>query len=123
MNIYKTNRPNQPGPYLRSTFLALFLLLYTISAFGHGGKTHSDNAFTSLKALQKATSLFDRLVETNKLDETWETELVAVNIATRTNDNEKEVYVSFQKARGKPNTVYIFFNSEGEYTGSNFTGE
>ena len=90
-------------------------------ALGHGGK-HSDK-FTRLQALQKATKLFDQLVSKGKLDPSWETGLENVAISKRKNKGKDEVLVSFQREEGEPRAVYIFFNSDGKYTGSNFTGE
>lgn len=101
----------------------LVVAIITGSAFGHGGKTHADNEFTSLQALQKATELYDRLADTGKLEQTWETALVKVAISTRKKGGKVEVVVSFKKSVGNPDTVYIFFTSEGKYSGSNFTGE
>jgi len=90
-------------------------------AFGHGGK-HSDK-FTPLQALQKSTKLFDQLVTKGKLDPNWETGLENVTISKRKNNGKDEIVVSFQRQEGDPKAVYIFFDSNGKYTGSNFTGE
>jgi hypothetical protein len=90
-------------------------------AFGHGGK-HSDK-FTPLQALQKATKLFDQLVTKGKLDQNWEKGLENVTISKRKNNGKDEVVVSFQRSEGDPKAVYIFLDSNGKYTGSNFTGE
>ena len=90
-------------------------------AFGHGGK-HSDQ-FTPLQALQKATKLFDQLVTKGKLDQNWEKGLENVTISKRKNNGKDEVVVFFQRKEGDPKAVYIFFDSNGKYTGSNFTGE
>jgi Family of unknown function (DUF6488) len=123
MNTNKPIHHKQTKRY-SALFLSIWaVLILTIPAFGHGGKTHADNAFTSFQALQKATELFDRLVVSGKLEETWETELVTVGISIREKANEKEKVVSFKKASGTPDTVYIFFTAEGKYSGSNFTGE
>lgn len=101
---------------------ALIAVIMTVSlAFGHGGK-HSDN-FTQLQALQKATKLFDQLVTKGKLDQSWETGLATVAISKRINNGKDEVVVSFQRQEGDPRAVYIFFDSNGKYTGSNFTGK
>lgn len=101
---------------------ALLAVIMTAAlAFGHGGK-HSDK-FTPLQALQKATKLFDQLVSNGKLDPSWETGLENVGISKRKNKGKDEVLVSFQREEGDPKAVYIFFNSDGKYTGSNFTGE
>jgi hypothetical protein len=102
--------------------MALFAVIITAAlAFGHGGK-HSDK-FTQLQALQKATKLFDQLVTKGKLEQSWETGIENVAISKRKNNGEDEVVVSFQRKEGDPKAVYIFFNSAGKYSGSNFTGE
>ena len=90
-------------------------------ALAHGGK-HADK-FTQLQALQKATKLYDQLISKGKLDESWENGLQNVTISTRKRDGKTEVVVSFQRKKGAPKAVYIFFNAEGKYTGSNFTGK
>ena len=91
--------------------------------FAHGGKKHA-NSFTSLRALQKATELYDKLIVEGKLFDSWETDLEKVDISTREKDGHKEYVVSFQRSgQGGPNTVYIYFTAEGKYAGSNFTGE
>jgi hypothetical protein len=101
---------------------ALIAVILTVSlAFGHGGK-HSDK-FTQLQALQKATKLFDQLVTKGKLEQSWETSLANVALSKRNNNGKDEVVVSFERQEGEPRAVYIFFNSDGKYTGSNFTGE
>jgi hypothetical protein len=101
--------------------LIFVLILSTTFAFGHGGK-HSDK-FTHLQALQKATKLFDQLVTKGKLDQSWETGIQNVAISKRKNKGKDEVVVSFQREEGDPKTVYIFFDSNGKYVGSNFTGQ
>ena len=106
---------------LQICLLILVLITSTTIAFGHGGK-HSDK-FTQLQALQKATKLFDQLVTKGKLDQSWETGLENVVISKRKNKGNDEVVVSFQRKDGDPKAVYIFFNSNGKYVGSNFTGQ
>ena len=102
--------------------MALFAVILTVAlAFGRGGK-HSDQ-FTQLQALQKATKLYDQLIAKGKLDQTWETGVQNVTISNRKREGKNEVIVSFQRKEGDPKTVYIFFNSKGKYSGSNFSGE
>jgi len=101
--------------------LILVLIISTTFAFGHSGK-HSDK-FTQLQALQKATKLFDQLIAKGKLDQSWETGLENVAISKRQNKGKDEVLVSFQRKEGDPKAVFIYFNSDGNYAGSNFTGE
>jgi len=112
------NRKNQTLAFIT----ALIAVIMTVSlAFGHGGK-HSDK-FTQLQALQKATKLLDQLVSKGKLDQSWETGLATVAISKRKNNGKDEIVVYFQRNEGDPKAVYIFFNSNGKYSGSNFTGE
>ena len=99
-----------------------WISISTTPVVGHGGK-HAADEFTHLQALQKATELYDRLIGNGKLDQGWETTLIRVNVSNRQKGNEKEVVVSFERAEGEPQTVYIFFTANGKYAGSNFTGE
>ena len=108
-----------------STIILILMLLVSVFAtpvFGHGGK-HAEVEFTHLQALEKATELYDRLIANGKLDQSWELNLMRVNVSTRQKGDRKEVVVSFQRAEGEPQTVYIFFSADGKYAGSNFTGE
>ncbi len=110
------------GNYAITVSMVLFaVMLTTALAFGHGGK-HA-NEFTQLQALQKATKLYDQLIAKGKLDQSWETGLENVSISSRKNEGKNEVVVAFQRRDGDPKAVYIFFNSKGKYTGSNFTGK
>jgi len=110
---------------IRSIIIFMFLLFTTIipavAAFGHGGK-HSE-AFTHLQALQKATQLYDKLISTGKLDPSWETGLEQVTLSKRQKGDKQEIVVVFHRREGDPNSVYIYFNANGKYAGSNFTGE
>lgn len=111
----------------RTSFIGRGLLVFAVlisatGAYSHGGK-HAENEFTHLRALQKATELYDRLIEDGKLEQKWETDLQNVTIANRKQNDENELVVAFHRPDGDPKTVYIFFNLEGKYTGSNFTGK
>ena len=102
--------------------LILILTFWTISTvYGHGGK-HAGQ-FTRLQALQKATMMYDQLVDKGKLDQVWETGLQNVTISNRKKNGKDEIVVSFTRSEGDPKAVYIFFNADGKYSGSNFTGE
>lgn len=103
------------------TFISIGMALTAVAAFGHGGK-HADE-FTHLRALQKATQLYDKLISTKKLDTSWETNLKKVTVSERRKGEKKEIMVVFHREKGDPATVYIFFNAAGKYIGSNFTGE
>ena len=105
--------------------IAIALVCISISVsdvLAHGGK-HAADEFTHLQALQKATEMYDRLIANGKLDQSWETKLIRVNVSNRQKGENKEIVVSFQRAEGEPQSVYIFFTAKGKYAGSNFTGE
>ncbi len=112
----------------KSSFIVVLTILiitlgFNSQVFSHGGKNHAENEFTSFSALNMAVTLYGQLLMKNKLMETWETDLVKINISTRVNDGENEFVVSFEKASGDPNKVFIFYDAKGNYTGSNFTGD
>ena len=102
--------------------LLLWISTSVTPVFGHGGK-HAADEFTRLQALQKATEMYDRLIANGKLDQSWETTLVRVNVSNRQKGDTMEIVVSFERAEGEPQSVYIFFTNKGKYAGSNFTGE
>ena len=101
------------------------MLLLSTSAlvFAHGGKAHEMGEFTHLAALKKATELYDKLIDSQKLDTDWETGLERVDVSHRQKGNDTEVVVAFHRIKGDPKSVFIFFTLDGEYAGSNFTGE
>ena len=94
-------------------------LLLLGSTLAHGPGGHGEDSFTALQALDKGVALYDKLVASGKLEESWETGLNRVDINMR----GEEYVVSFSRNEGDPDRLFIFFNEEGEYTGSNFTGE
>ena len=106
-----------------SLFLLLILLFTATVVFAHGGKEHEMGEFTHSAALKKATELYDKLIDSRKLDPAWETDLERVEISHRQKGSDTEVVVAFHRTEGDPKTVFIFFNAAGEYAGSNFTGE
>ena len=108
--------------YIAIGFLFIVFFISASLAFSHGGK-HKPGEFTHLQALKKATELYDQLIGKGKLDQSWENALSQVDVFKRAKDDENEIVVSFKRANGEPKTVYIFFNSSGKYSGSNFTGE
>ena len=117
----KTTLIEKSKAYLISA-LILILTFWTISTVhAHGGK-HAGQ-FTRLQALQKATMMYDQLVNKGKLDQLWETGLQNVTISNRKKNGKDEIVVSFKRSEGEPEAVYIFFNADGKYAGSNFTGE
>jgi hypothetical protein len=108
---------------LTAVVILMGLNLATKPALAHGGKTHADESFTALQAVQKATELYDRLILSGKLAEPWETKLKNIHISTRHNGEQKEYVVRFETDQLEPSSVYFFFDREGAYAGSNFTGK
>ena len=72
------------------SIILISLLISTIPVFGHGGK-HAADEFTHLQALQKATEMYDRLIANGKLDQSWETKLIRVNVSNRMKAEKKEI--------------------------------
>jgi hypothetical protein len=103
-------------------FLLIAFLISASLGFGHGGK-HDPEEFTQLMALKKATGLYDQLIGSGKLHQSWENALSRVEVIRREKEGQNEIVVVFHRAEGDPQTVYIFFTAGGEYAGSNFTGE
>jgi hypothetical protein len=103
--------------------MILTLFLIVSMALAHGPKGHSGVEFTALQAAQKGFELYDRLVSTGKLKESWETDLTNIEVFTRPKGNNQEIVVKFSRSKGEPQSVYIFFSEKGDYKGSNFTGK
>ena len=101
---------------------ALILLVTAPPVAAHGGKEHGNTGFTALKALEKATGLYNRLLSSGKLDPTWEAGLENVAIAAPSHGDRREFVITFRRSQGDPRSVYFFFTAEGKYAGSNFTG-
>lgn len=108
---------------MASVIFSLVFIVGTKPAFSHGGKSHGGSEFTSLQAVQKALTLYDKLIVAGKLPEEWETGLEAINVGTRLTKGKNEYMVQFKKAEGDGGSVYFFFDQKGEYSGSNFTGK
>lgn len=92
-------------------------------ALGHGGKTHAEEPFSAFQAVQKAAQLYDRLLASGKLPEDWETGLTTIHVAIRGNGDNLDYMVQFKRSAGEPDSVYFYFDRQGEYAGSNFTGK
>ncbi len=108
--------------FIRLTMTMLTLLLISSTSFAHGPKGHSNVDFTSMKAVQKGLTLYDRLIDSGKLEEAWETGLKNVEVFQKQKEERIDFIVKFSRSKGEPRSVYIFFNEKGDYTGSNFTG-
>jgi len=104
-------------------FLLLIVLMSVPLASAHGPKGHGEAEFTALQAAKKGIELYDKLVASGKIEESWETDLTNVEVFPRQNGGKKELVVKFSRSNGEPQSVYIFFAEKGEYNGSNFTGK
>lgn len=113
-------------PHLFQTVIIVGVILSltcAIPVWGHGGKTHGGTGFSSFQAVKKATELYDRLITMEKLEEAWEIELTVVKVITRQASGKMEYVVQFSRINGHPESVYFFFDQQGQYIGSNFTGQ
>jgi hypothetical protein len=122
------NKKFESQKYILSCFIytaitALFLFTGVSSASAHGPKGHGGTEFTALQAVKKGFTLYDQLIASGKLPESWETELVNIEVSQRTKENKNDYVVKFSRQEGNPGSVYIFFTEKGDYSGSNFTGE
>ena len=111
-----------------SSFIIGFtvILAYAVSpheVFAHGPKGHGGMEITALEVAKKGIELYDRLLTAEKLDSSWEIALSDIKVFMRDGDNKEEFVVQFSRTEGDPQSVYIFFDQKGEYSGSNFTGE
>ena len=122
MTSYKMRRRMRSAVIMALLFIGVSAIGFG-TATGHGGKTHAQEAFTSFQAVQKAAKLYDQLIVAGKLPEDWETDLSSIHILARGQDAGREYVVQFKRAGGDPNSVYFFFDRQGEYSGSNFTGK
>lgn len=91
-------------------------------AYAHGGKTHGSEPFSAFQAVQKAVQLYDRLIVSGKLPVAWETDLTAVHVTVRGAAEKREYVVEFKRSADDPPSVFFYFDRQGEYSGSNFTG-
>jgi hypothetical protein len=119
-NFLKTDHP--PKRFIALIVFLLMILLSVSMASAHGPKGHGGAEFTAVQAAQKAIALYDKLLVSGKLTEPWETDLVNIEIFSPQNTQKREIIVKFSRNKGDPQSVYIFFNEKGEYTGSNFIG-
>jgi len=114
---------NAPQYFLAMIAFLLMPHLSVSSASAHGPKGHGDIEFTALQAAKKGMELYDKLVASGKIEEPWETDLKSVEIFPRQIGEKREVVVKFSRSKGEPPSVYIFFTEQGDYSGSNFTGD
>ena len=113
-------------PRLKNIIIASVpIVFFLIAAFAvdHGPKGHSGGDFTALQDAKKGMQLYDQLVSSGKLEESWETKLTGIEITQTVKNNKKELVVKFSRSESEPKTVFIFFTEKGDYIGSNFTGK
>jgi len=108
----------------RPLILILFMILISVSmASAHGPKGHGGNEFTTLQAAKKGIELYDKLVASGKIEESWETDLKNIEVFPRQNGDKQELVVKFSRSKDESQSLFIFFTEKGEYSGSNFTGK
>ena len=111
---------------MKVVIIAIIIVGLTLSsgwAWAHGGKTHAEQQFTALAALQKGVELYNRLLAAGKLDVSWEAELAQATVSKRKRNGKMEWQVAFSRQKGDPRTVFFFLDETGRYTASNFGGE
>ena len=117
------SKPDMASNLLIGLMLTMLTLLFVSSTtFAHGPKGHGGVEFTAMEAVEKGLTLYDRLIDSGKLEEAWETGLKNVEVFQNQKEERVEFIVKFSRSKGEPQSVYIFFNEKGDYTGSNFTG-
>lgn len=104
-------------------FIFLMVLISVSLVSAHGPKGHGNNEFTPLQAAKKGIELYDKLLASEKIEESWETDLKDIKVFLRQSGEGKELVVKFSRGKGEPESLYIFFSEKGEYSGSNFTGK
>ena len=116
------------SPAMKSVLVGVLVAAGLLSAGvpaldAHGGKTHAEVPFSAFEAVQKAVALYDRLIVAGKLPEAWETALTAIQVSVRETGSRQETVVQFRRTGGDPDSVYFYFDDQGDYAGSNFTGQ
>lgn len=116
-------RSDNSSKYFFMLIVLLLMFLPNVSLVSaHGPKGHGGVEFTSLQAAKKGIELYDKLVASGKLEESWETDLKNIEVFERQSGEKREVVVKFSRNQGEPLSVYIFFTAKGDYSGSNFKG-
>ena len=109
-------------PYFKNVKRYISRFGYNISPTGKRAIFDARGDIFTVPA-KKGITLYDRLVESGKLEESWEMDLKDIEVSLRQRGNNQELVVKFTRSKGDPQTVYIFFSEKGEYNGSNFTGD
>ncbi len=104
-------------------FAIFFSFFVAVFASAHGPKGHSRGDFTTFQAAKKGIGLYDRLLSSGKLEESWETDLATIEIYKKSSGAQKELVVKFSRLVSEPRSVFIFFSEKGDYKASNFTGK
>lgn len=114
---------------LVSTGLLFSFVLFNATAIagsGHDhGHGHSHGSISSQEAVQKATEKVQQFVKVGKIDSGWAT-IKATNVEKKTFNGRSEWVVSFQNEKIKDaskRTLYVFFNMNGNYLATNYTGK
>ncbi len=122
--MIRQNRKTNLRSMLTAVLIAAGLIISGPGGvYSHGGKTHAAEPFSALEAVQKATQLYDRLIVSGKLLEAWETGLSSIHVSVRGAENSRETVVQFKRSGSDPDSVYFYFDGQGEYAGSNFSGD
>ncbi len=103
--------------------LSAALIMSPALGLGHGPKGHTADGLTALAAAQKGVLLFDKLIASGKLDESWETRFAAAEVTRHEVEGRTEFVVKFTRDQGNPAAVFIFLDEKGKYRGSNFSGK
>jgi hypothetical protein len=102
---------------------AALALLAPSAAIAHGPGGHGEAEFTAFAAAQKAMTVFDQLISGGKLDPSWETQFSVIQVSRRVTEGRNEFMVKLSRDQGDPASLYVFFDEQGKYSGSNFSGE
>ncbi len=99
-----------PAALVPAIVAAMVLFAAALPASAHGGKEHGAAGFTALKALEKATGLYNRLLSSGKLDAGWEAGLENVTITAPSHEGRKEFEVSFRRSQAGPRGGLFLFH-------------
>ena len=98
--------------------------LLATSAFAGPGHSH-DGPFTEMEAIKDASAYIADFVQKGRLDASW-SEVEATEVQKKTIEYSQEEWVVIfsnpNESDPKKKTLYVFFNSYGEFKRINFTG-
>jgi hypothetical protein len=108
-------------------FIVILLTAATLlatSAFAGPGHSH-DGPFTEMEAIKDASAYIADFVQKGRLDASW-SEVEATEVQKKTIEYSQEEWVVIfsnpNESDPKKKTLYVFFNSYGEFSRTNFTG-